>query len=895
MVERWGTVVVTLVALVALSACGGGGGGGGGNPNPPRGDGVQFSLSPTSVSVDYFENESNRPTLNTTATAVGTLPDTLYIGAVDEGTAIDPAIQAYINGTQATFVATPKAGLAAGTYTNRIRLMACRDQNCNSQVGNSPLYLSYIVRVKQDLKVAPATNEFSAVSGINIDQVFMVQVPDGSTTYTVNALSNGEACSVTDQTANSVRMIGRSQPSGTYNCTLVFSSGTRALNRLLTLHFDPPPGGDRNLALDTTQMTFAMAEGASSGKQLGVTPASWDPRHTANISYYGDATGWLSTVANQAGYAVIADAAALSAGTYYATVSVGGQQPISGQSVSIALTVGPGLVRPANRTHTVSSDTVAGDLAAAVPVTLVEGPTVNFSASSNADWLKLPTATGQTGGSLAYSFDTPEFRALPNGKLYEAWVTINTSRPNITPVTFAVTVDKRIAQVTGLGPYLHTAGQPIRAYVRGVGFSAVNSMAQRLQVAGAASPSVTTVNDTTLLMTLPSQGSGTYEVSASNQLGLTTPKRTLKVIAPAPMTYAALPTGQIPGTIFYDAERQNLYWIGRDYSLHWYKRSGSNWVEQSHSLNGIANMGLSSDGAHIIVNGNGLRFLDAETLVETSNPHWDGHGVGVGWEFGRQIPVTNDGRVWFITNSIINDSYVGYFDPLSGSFGQVRAYFDDRYPVTMELARDGELLRITDQWAVTVLRSSRVEEGLDLLSLGFGRPPVKTSSDDGNRVVWANYLSGNDIRTQPFGNADTTIYEASGHTRASLAPVVSPNGQRLYVLTYHTRDYFNEEDPLPPPFAPPRVYVLDATVDAQQPNDLLPIIGYFELADFPTCRYVGQCGLTTLGGISPDGLTLFFAGSEKLLVVPIPPEDELQSVAGRGRAAPAVGSMYRWR
>jgi len=73
---------------------------------------VRFTLNPSSVSATYFQNET-RPVLQTIATASGNLPAQLYIGAVDEGTSIDPQITVSLAGQQGTFQMTPKAGLAS--------------------------------------------------------------------------------------------------------------------------------------------------------------------------------------------------------------------------------------------------------------------------------------------------------------------------------------------------------------------------------------------------------------------------------------------------------------------------------------------------------------------------------------------------------------------------------------------------------------------------------------------------------------------------------------------------------------------------------------------------------------------------------------------------------------
>jgi hypothetical protein len=71
----------------------------------------------------------------------------------------------------------------------------------------------------------------------------------------------------------------------------------------------------------------------------------------------------------------------------------------------------------------------------------------------------------------------------------------------------------------------------------------------------------------------------------------------------------------------------------------------------------------------------------------------------------------------------------------------------------------------------------------------------------------------------------------------------------------------------------PRVYVFDIS-NPVAAGQRMPLLGYFTLPDYPTCRIFAPClrpGIT----LAPDGNTLFIAGSAKLLVVPVPGENTL--------------------
>jgi hypothetical protein len=297
--------------------------------------------------------------------------------------------------------------------------------------------------------------------------------------------------------------------------------------------------------------------------------------------------------------------------SYNATLRILGVPPAGGANISITVTVGQGLVRPADRTLIVSSDTTAAQLGGTVPVNLHAGEPVPFSAQSDVPWLTLPVSSGQTGDSLTFGFDNAEFRALPNGQVHVAHITLNSSRANISPVAFQVSVDKRLGEVTGLGPYLHTAGEPLRFYVRGTGLSLPGNIANRLQLDGITGANITTINDTTLLVTASAHAAGDQVVSMSNALGLAMPHSTLKIIDPVTSQYRAIPTGDIPAAVFYDAGARPL--LGRHRVRPCIlRRAGANWTDMPSGITCRA-FGIAHDGSAVLVGGGGsMNFLDPQ-------------------------------------------------------------------------------------------------------------------------------------------------------------------------------------------------------------------------------------------------------------------------------------------
>ena len=88
-----------------------------------------------------------------------------------------------------------------------------------------------------------------------------------------------------------------------------------------------------------------------------------------------------------------------------------------------------------------------------------------------------------------------------------------------------------------------------------------------------------------------------------------------------------------------------------------------------------------------------------------------------------------------------------------------------------------------------------------------------------------------------IGNTDMPDTAYFGRT-----PVFSPDGNRVYILAYHTG--FSPSSPLRP-----RVYVFDTSKKLITTTSL-PVMGYFDLADYPTCADSSyECNTRALGTV----------------------------------------------
>jgi hypothetical protein len=249
---------VSLLALAMVSSCGGGGG----QRRRWIGVGRCALLAQPDFHFRQLLPERSGATDADGRHGDGTLPEQFFIGAVDEGTAIDPEILVYLSGRQASFQITPRSGLAPGTHTGRLRLMACTTESCGKQIGNSPLFLPYTITVRQDLTVSPAQDYYTGQSGSEISVPLTVthsrgrnHIPDRAHQPEQHLQHRGrhrrpcEPCCVRCLQA--------------YSCTLRVTSKSppaRVVQRIFQFTVTPPPGGDHDISVTPSYFTQTTTE-----------------------------------------------------------------------------------------------------------------------------------------------------------------------------------------------------------------------------------------------------------------------------------------------------------------------------------------------------------------------------------------------------------------------------------------------------------------------------------------------------------------------------------------------------------------------------------------------------------------------------------------------------------
>ena len=221
-----------LLALM-LAACGGGGGGGGGSgtstTSTPSSTGLTISFDTSSVSFNYVEG--TMPAYKfITATATGTTDKDILMGAEVTGIGIALPIGVAIDtvARNASITIAPASGLAPGTYTGTIKLLACTTQDCKVQHGGSPHIVNYTVTVLPTLKVPQSSLSFAAVetgspASYRVDFAAPVPTSQVLATVTYGSSTGGWLSAAVNGDHADVQVAPAGLAIGTYTATLTFT------------------------------------------------------------------------------------------------------------------------------------------------------------------------------------------------------------------------------------------------------------------------------------------------------------------------------------------------------------------------------------------------------------------------------------------------------------------------------------------------------------------------------------------------------------------------------------------------------------------------------------------------------------------------------------------------
>ncbi|WP_243338632.1 NHL repeat-containing protein [Anaeromyxobacter soli] len=842
MSRRTGGVTALVILALLAAACSGGGGGGAG-----PGGGVTVTLDTDHFTMRGDEGTSLSATV--TASVSGQTSASIRVSAVDQGEAIAGA-QVEVMETQARLWISSKSSLAPGTYAGTLAVNVCYDAGCSSPVRGSPFRLQYTVEVLPILKVAPDQVALSAVSGSPASASIAVQLPYGATSFRVSGLPSW--LHVADETASGFTLAAASVPAGAYDAYLYVAAGGSQRSLRVTYTVTEAPGGRHDLSLDTSSLALTTTEGADASARVGVTPPSWNPPLTTSVSYGSGASGWLGVTPTDGGLDLRADAGALSQGSYTAWLYVRGDGFTTGRSVTVTLTVGPGLLKPQDQALTLTATSVPADLLGSVPVTMAGGPARAWTAATDAAWLTLDAGTGWTGTPLGFRVTPEALQSVENGSTQVATVRVAADPPSITPVQFKVTLSKRLPEVRSLGPGVILAGRAHRVLARGVGFDGLADVAAGITVEGLTGVGVTRVSDTEVALDVPAAPAGEYAISASNALGSPTAAAALHVVDAPTLAYARVQTSGRKRQLIYDPRHQAL-WASMPGVAVRVGYAGGAWTAASQAIADLRDLALTPDaGAVIAVSWSGkLRLLDPVTLTEQAT-YDRGGALGPASLRPDGVAVTNDGRVWLpFGDTGIDD--LGFFDLARRTFSNTGLNFYEG--PWLAVSGNGERLMVDGRTGRMHLDGAdgTLKDGGFYFEGNFGIDEV------GSRFVTVSYSEAAlwDASFAFVGRLwlpDSYTKYTGGTT---IAATVSPDGSRAYVLSYSIGS-----------LDLPRVWVFDSTAAVSGDP---PLLGYFQLPEYPTVR----SGFTiqsreAVMAMTPDATTLFIAGDDAVMVVPVP-------------------------
>jgi len=765
-----------------------------------------------------------------------------------------------------------------GTYTTTLSLRS----------GNYVRNVTVVhFATPRQLRLSPAQVDLAAVSGNTAQaDLTVVQLTEGQSG--ISASVTAPWLQVSNVSASGLRVQAASLPSGTYSAELSVVSGTRQLSLPVNYVVTAPPGGDRPLGTTQTSLTFAVSEGATSVAQaLGLQRPSWNPAVSVNIQYTQGSNWLTATTRPDNDIELSVNAAALLRGTYQANVVLTGAYPSVPLTVPVTVTVGSGLATPTAQLVVLGSDSPSSALTGSIAVRSNGAASLQWSATSSAPWLRLTQAQGSLGQDVAFEIDTAAALAMPAYTDQQATVSI--SAPNFTSVQTTVTVRRELAELHHVGPGSVTAGRPVRVIVRGQGFAHIANPASRLSVAGATPTSVSRLSPTSLAVQLPALAAGSYEVSVSNALGVATSRTTLRVLDEQTYTATQVATEGVPFSTLYDPVRQIVYSANSTLSaVRRMRFSNGSWVTDSLAFPALRDIGLSPDGSTLVAveTPGRLHLIDTSSFTVTHTYTMPGPVADTPYS-GRGLAVTNDGKVWLSVGSYWNAMYT--FDLRSRSFtagGVTGAPTTFSNGPWFEVSRNGERLVMVQQASNspgTPILYLDASEGVfrdNPAGLTFFYWTLNGLGDTGNRFLY----SAHEVYDSAFGRVGRITLPDAGWWAS--AAVLSPDGNKVYIYALREGAWGD-----PSSTTMPRIYVLDSSAAAgAQVN--LPVLGSFDLAAYPTCRFDNtnsQCVRPNMT-IAPDGKTLFVLGTVGMAVIPV--SGPLASQAAPRRAQAQV--MKRW-
>jgi hypothetical protein len=615
-------LVAVLGGALVLAGCGGGGGG-------QQDSGVSANFSVATLSATTIEGQGFPASASATVTVNVKGSRDVYVGLTeDEGLLRNYSID--ISSSPYKLEAVFKTDRPAGTYTSRLKLLACFDRECREPAPGSPLVLPVQLTVTPNLQVQPTL----LLSRTGLEPApsakVKVTVPPGAGTLQIASGDSGDSLFKLSLVGDELTVTTGQPRAGRYVRRVEFQATGGAVYRAaidIEYLVNPPPDGERALALlRSNPGNFVVKQGDVFREVFRVQRPTWvvdnaqprleDPSGRFRLRDLGADS-----------YEVSIDTAGLPIDTRAsARVWLSGLISGSGDSFDSYVVVEPAFVVRGYPGVTLDGASTTTLVRLSTPVSSTTGTAMRWTARSLTPWVSLVRSSGVTDLDEAeVVLDLTDLVA--QGSTANGEIEISVDRPNTSPVRLSVGARNAIPRI---GPALRgplLAGQT-SLYVDGF-LTTPFEVTACLQVSGATLRATAFPEDTryvgavrVLRLTLADVVQGQDLVLRCTTPLLTTIVRVPVRAAPRVLAgYATLPLNNWRPAQFSLAHGA-AFFAGDGVVARWAQPAqvGGAWVLTSRQVPGLVDAALYGDHSYLIGVGQDQGWrLDATGLDITAS------------------------------------------------------------------------------------------------------------------------------------------------------------------------------------------------------------------------------------------------------------------------------------